>query len=108
MKTLNKKFKFSSKIWLYSGKSAWHFVTLSKPLSRTVRKFAQGRSSAWGSVKVDLEVRDFKWGTSIFPDRKLGAYLLPLKKKVRKALGIRAGDKISGTITVKLGVGMFG
>jgi hypothetical protein len=41
------------------------------------------------------------WETSIFPDsRSGGAYILPLKAKVRSAEGIMAGDTISLTLEI--------
>lgn len=32
------------------------------------------------------------WKTSIFPDSKEGAYILPIKKDVRKQIGVDVGD----------------
>jgi hypothetical protein len=37
---------------------------------------------------VKARVGETSWATSIFPDKKSGAYLLPLKKEVRKAESI--------------------
>ncbi len=86
MKTISKKFQFSGDVWLYSGKAAWHFVTLSKKTSADIKSFIKSDSSAWGSIKVVVQVEKFKWHTSIFPDRKIGGFLLPIKKEVRKKL----------------------
>jgi hypothetical protein len=38
--------------------------------------------------------------TSIFPDRKAGAYLLPLKAEIRKSEKIRAGDTVRFVLEV--------
>ncbi|WP_436793855.1 DUF1905 domain-containing protein [Actinospongicola halichondriae] len=35
------------------------------------------------------------WATSVFPDSKRSAYILPMKKAVRKAEGIDDGDTVS-------------
>jgi hypothetical protein len=40
------------------------------------------------------------WTTSIFPDRKRGCYVLPIKRAVRKAEALETGD--IATITVEL------
>ncbi|HWI05275.1 MAG TPA: DUF1905 domain-containing protein [Acidimicrobiales bacterium] len=41
-----------------------------------------------------------RWSTSIFPDRKRGTYLLPVKKEVRAAEQLAAGV----TATIDLAV----
>ncbi|MFP5290201.1 MAG: DUF1905 domain-containing protein, partial [Actinomycetes bacterium] len=33
-----------------------------------------------------------EWATSVFPDSKMGCYLLPVKKAVRQAEGLAAGS----------------
>ena len=42
------------------------------------------------------------WKTSIFPDKKSGTYLLPLKADVRRREGIGAGDRITSSLEVRL------
>jgi hypothetical protein len=42
------------------------------------------------------------WSTSIFPDKKAGEYLLPLKAQVRKKEGLVAGDVVSFSFEIKL------
>jgi hypothetical protein len=39
-----------------------------------------------------------KWKTSVFPDKRSGTYLLPLKAEVRKKEGIFSEDTVSLTI----------
>ncbi len=43
----------------------------------------------WGSLPVIVAMGKTTWKTSIFPDKKAGAYLLPLKAEVRKKRGNR-------------------
>ena len=40
------------------------------------------------------------WKTSIFPDKKVGSFLLPLKAEVRKAEGIEVGDSIGFVLEI--------
>jgi hypothetical protein len=49
-------------------------------------------------VRVTATIGGTVWKTSIFPDAKAGVYVLPLKKAVRKAEKVEAGD----TATVKV------
>jgi hypothetical protein len=51
-------------------------------------------------VKVEARIGFYSWKTSIFPDKKSGCYLLPLKAEVRKALQISDGDEVFVTLTV--------
>ncbi|MEZ5251296.1 MAG: DUF1905 domain-containing protein [Ilumatobacteraceae bacterium] len=38
------------------------------------------------------------WNTSLFPDSKSASYVLPVKKPVRTAEQIRAGDQVDVSI----------
>jgi hypothetical protein len=87
-------FEFSAELWLYQGDGAWVFVTLPADISEDIKLFASGLPrKGFGSVKVTAEVSGVKWDTSIFPDTRLRAYLLPIKKTVRNKASISAGDK---------------
>jgi hypothetical protein len=79
--------RFRAKTWLYQGPAPWMFVTLPKGASARIRE-AFGHGRGFGSVRVKARVGETSWATSIFPDKKSGAYLLPLKKEVRKAESI--------------------
>ncbi|HEY4473963.1 MAG TPA: DUF1905 domain-containing protein [Candidatus Paceibacterota bacterium] len=41
------------------------------------------------------------WNTSIFPDKKSGSYLLPLKAKIRKAENIADHASVSFVLTFR-------
>jgi len=76
-------FTFTSELWMYQGKGAWFFVTLPTSESEKIKFFNQGRRG-WGSVRAMVTIGKTKWQTSIFPDSKAGAYLLPIKADIRK------------------------
>ncbi|MCY7364762.1 MAG: DUF1905 domain-containing protein [Frankiaceae bacterium] len=44
---------------------------------------------------IHVTVGGTTWSTSIFPDTKRGAYLLPVKKDVRRREGLEVGDRLS-------------
>lgn len=54
----------------------------------------------FGSVRVAVAVGGSEWRTSLFPDAARGVYVLPLKKTVRDAEAIAAGDSIVARIDV--------
>lgn len=89
-------FKMKGKVWLYpTEKAAWHFVTLPKKQSVQIKKLFGVLERGWGSLPVNVTVGKTRWKTSIFPDRKAGAYLLPLKTDVREKEKIKSGDTIA-------------
>lgn len=94
------KITFTAPLWLWNGKGAWHFVTLPVDDSQIIRMAVPRRG--WGSVRVKARIGETSWATSIFPDSKSGAYLLPVKVDVRKAEGIAPGDAVEVTLALNL------
>lgn len=87
-------YKIKAKVWLYPGMAGWHFVTLPKKQSNEIKELFSGMSGGWGSLPVIVTIGKTSWKTSIFPDKKTEAYLLPLKSEVRKKEKIVNGDTI--------------
>jgi len=96
-------FNIQAEVWLYPGENAnWHFVSVPKEISAGVRERFGGRSRGWGSLPVTVMIGRTTWDTSIFPDKKSAAYLLPLKAAVRVTEGIRVGEKIAFLIRMRV------
>jgi hypothetical protein len=85
-------FTFDAPLWLWTGKGAWHFVTVPKDISAQINYFTQ--RPGFGSVRVTVQIKDLRWKTSIFPDAKSGCYFLPVKAEVRNKLGLVAGSSV--------------
>jgi len=97
----NKKFLFKVKVWLYPGDNAsWHFVTIPKKQSVVIKERFKEFTRGWSSLPVEVKIGKTMWKTSIFPDRKSGAYLLPLKKEIRRKEGLEINDAVSVRIVV--------
>jgi hypothetical protein len=90
-----------AKVWLYSGKATWHFVTLPKNQSAAITRFYGSLKRGWGSLPVRVTIGKTQWTTSIFPDRKAGAYILPLKADIRKKEQIREGDTLRFVLEIR-------
>ncbi len=90
-----KKFKFKAKVWIWPGEAGWHFVNLDKNLYKEIRSVYTK-----GFVKVKATCGKSEWNTSLFPHTKDGAYLLCLKKSIRKDEGIFAGDTIQISLQI--------
>lgn len=74
--------KFRAKMWRYPGQAGWYFVTL--PKAKTDKLNKKELASGWGSIRVVATIGKSSWHTSIFPDKKSGSFLLPIKAKIRK------------------------
>lgn len=91
---------FDAELWLWDARQgdSWTFLSLPEEASAEIREVAGALPRGFGSVRVTVTLGATVWKTSIFPDAKAGVYVLPLKKAVRKAVGVEAGD----TVTVKV------
>lgn len=95
---MSEEFSFSADIWLWSnGRSpaSWHFVTVEKKVSDSIADATKEQARKWRwSVKVKVRIWFYDWTTSIFPDKKLGCYLLPIKREAREQLQVGEGDRV--------------
>lgn len=94
------EYHFSSHVWLYPGEAAWYFVTVPGEISKDITNMFGDRKRGWGSLPVEVRLGKSVWKTSIFPDKKEGTYLLPLKKEIRRDESINKGDTVSLVIEV--------
>ena len=92
--------RFEAELWLWDGDAAWHFITVPPDLSDDIEEQA-GERRGFGSVPVEVTIGSSTWTTSLFPDSKRGAYLLPVKKQVRTREGIEAGDVVTVGLVVR-------
>jgi len=95
-------YSFRGELWHYSEEAGWHFITLPQDLADEIRDEAAPFRKGFGSVKVTASVGGQRWSTSLFPDSKSSSYLLPVKKGVRTAAGIRAGDEVDVELVMEL------
>jgi hypothetical protein len=94
-------YTFRSEVWLYPGEAGWHFVTLPVDVAEEIREATALLRKGFGSVRVTADVGGQTWQTSLFPDAQSGSYLLPVKKAVRAAARISAGDEVEVRLTVE-------
>ena len=92
--------RFEAELWLWEGDAAWHFVTLPEDISDAVEEQA-GPRRGFGSVPVQVTIGSSTWTTSVFPDSKRGAYLLPVKKQIRTREGFGLGDRVLVELVVR-------
>lgn len=98
---LKKSYTARAKVWLYPGMAGWHFITLPQRQSSKIKARFGIMKRGWGSLPVIASIGKTSWKTSIFPDKKAGAYLLPLKADVRKRESIKNGDMITLSVEIR-------
>lgn len=87
-------YEFTAALYEWTGPAAWHFVTVPVAISDEIDARTHGLTNGFGSVRVRVRVGGSEWSTSLFPDSKQQAYVLPVKKAVRQAEGLSAGDDV--------------
>ena len=84
--------QFTADLWAYGEEpGSWHFVTLPIDVADEIRD-AAGPRRGFGSIRVSATVGATSWQTSLFPDSKSASMVLPMKKAVRIAEGLEAGE----------------
>ena len=82
---------FEAEVRLWKLDAAWHFLTLPQDVADEIEDMPFSRGG-FGSLRVQVTIGSSSWGTSIFPNKELGSFLLPLKKPVRETEGLGVGD----------------
>ncbi len=92
----------TEEVWLYPGESAaWHFLTVPKSAAAAIKEQFGKDVRGWGSLPVKATIGKTVFETSIFPDKRSGGYLLPLKAAVRANEGICAGMRVTVHLVVE-------
>ncbi len=85
---------FEAETWRWQARSdSWIFVTVPPEVSAQIADVPRP-PSGFGSVRVRVRIGETRWGTSVFPDARLGCYVLAIKKAVRVAEGVEEGAPV--------------
>lgn len=91
---------FTARVWTTAGDGAWHMVTLPQGLSDEIEARYAGPRRGFGAVRVRARIGDTQWGTSIFPSRSSGAYIMGIKREVREAEDIDDGTRVNVALEI--------
>ena len=83
--------RFSGTLWEYPGDAPWYFITLPIEDSDDILDAIPERRG-FGSVRVSVAIGASRWQTSVFPDKALGSFVLPVKREIREREGLSPGD----------------
>ena len=87
---------FDAELWIWDARrdETWTFVSLPADTSAEIRDRTAGLRRGFGSLRVRVRLGRSTWATSIFPDSTRDTYVLPVKRAVRTAEGVEAGDVV--------------
>jgi hypothetical protein len=91
--------EFEADLWQHEGEGGWCFVTLPVEVADEVRDLAPA-GRGFGSRRVTATVGETTWQTSLFPEKKSGSFVLPVKQQVRRANDLLPGDRVPVRIAV--------
>ena len=91
-------YSFVAELWLAEAEAPWVFVTVPPEAGDAIAESAP-KKAGFGSVRVEVTVGSTTWHTSLFPDTKRRAYLLPVKKAVRTTESVDVGDHVEVMLT---------
>ncbi len=95
-----KSWSFETELWEWEGKAAWYFVTLPFDVADEIEDLTAGRTTGFGSVRVEVTCGSSTWQTSVFPDKKRESFILPIKKSVRSTEKLSTG--VLAHVSIKL------
>ena len=73
-------------------------MTLPTDVADEIDLLTEGATRGFGSVRVSVTIGATTWATSLFPSNEAESFVLPIKKPVRTAEGLAAGDPVDITI----------
>lgn len=88
------KYQFSSKVWLHSAPTGWHFVSLPIEIAAEIRENLKWQEEGWGRLKATAKIGNSEWETAIWFDTKHKTYLLPLKAEIRRKEKIESNKEL--------------
>lgn len=95
-------YEFEAELWIWDARrtDSWTFLSLPPDVADEILEIAEPHARGFGSLRVEVGIGRSVWRTSIFPDSKAATYVLPVKKAVRAAERIEAGDTAHVRLTL--------
>jgi len=98
-------FQFAGAVWYWRGPSPYYFVRVPPELSEDLADLAADVSYGWGMIPVEVTLDGRTWETSLWP--KDGGYVVPIRARVRRDLGLDTDDIVTVHLTVATREGRF-
>jgi hypothetical protein len=90
--------EFTGEMWFWRGPAPWHFVTVPDDQCGEIDAVSQFLTYGWGMIPVTARIGGTTWTTSLWP--KDGAYIVPVKTRVRDKENLDVGDAVTVHLTI--------
>ena len=90
--------KFEALVIEWRGPAPFFYARLPTEPAAEITRVKKLVTYGWGAIPAEAVINGVSFTTSLFP--KDGTYLLPLKDKVRRAIGATVGDVVSVSMQV--------
>ena len=93
---------FTAPLWAWRAREdSWVFVTVPREVSDEIADLVAALPPrGFGSVRVEVRIGGSTWRTSVFPSGEEAAYVLPVKRAIRRAERLEVGDEADVSLTV--------
>ena len=92
---------FRARLWAWQAREdSWVFLTVPAEVSDEIGAGLH-EPRGFGSVPVRVTLGGSTWETSVFPSKEEDAYVLPVKRPVRRAEGVDVGDEVDVRLEVR-------
>jgi hypothetical protein len=91
--------EFEAVVIEWRGPAPFFYARLPDEAAAAITRIRKLVTYGWGVIPVEAVIAGVGFATSLFP--REGTYLLPLKDKVRREIGVTAGDVV--TVTMQVG-----
>ncbi|MDQ2985683.1 MAG: DUF1905 domain-containing protein [Armatimonadota bacterium] len=88
--------EFSGEVFYWRGPAPFYFVRTPPRQSQELKDVMKLVTYGWGMLPTKARIGDTEFTTALIP--KDGAYLLPIKDKVRKAENLEEGDTVTARV----------
>ncbi len=99
------EFSFTAQLWEWRGPSPYFFLRVPVEASEDLTELGPDVTYGWGMIPVEVTIGDRTWETSLWP--KDGGYLVPVRARVRRELGLEEGDPVPVRFVVATRDGRF-
>ncbi len=92
--------------WTGGQSGVWYFLHAEGAAAEAIaghalmRRLELGQARGFGSVRVEAQIGESRWRTSVFPNKGQESWMLPVKAAIRKAEGLSEGQSIRCSLTL--------
>lgn len=85
--------RFEAEVIEWRGPAPFYYARLPADAAHEIARVKTRVTYGWGVIPVEAEIAGIRFTTSLFP--RDATYLLPLKDKVRRQIGVTVGDVVA-------------